>query len=246
MKSENKMDLAIRLLEFISEENKIENAQNYAKSCKELLMEFLVDNTPKQKSSYNLIDYAAKKGGYRPVLEGICYDSKNKTAVATDAMLLVVDRAKYDQDIVDKYKDQLDCNGTVTLDKYGNVISGVYPRYDRVFPAYNESNSSNIHIDVENVQEYIRKCKAYMKMYGCRKADFTCFFKVSDGVRSCWFNANLLLSFLIATDGNITISSEAKPGMYKGEKRDAVIMNVILDFDSEKFMGREEGLVIRY
>ena len=51
---------------------------------------------------------------------------------------------------------------------------------------------------------------------------------------------------MIATDGNITISSEAKPGMYKGEKRDALIMSVILDLDSEKFMGREEGLVIRY
>lgn len=243
MKSENKLQDIISFLGRMQKEQNIDSLHDYCGTVKRLLQEFIVDNTTTPKNSFDIWKYASCDD-FRPVMNGIYYDPNNKCVVATDAHIIVSDKGLYDQSIVDKFSDKLDQNGCVTVDKYGNRIEGNFPRYKRVFVSDDDyANATKHSISVAEMSDYIKRAKAFIKVNQLGK-DKTIYYKVGDA----YFRADYLLLLLIATDGNVAITTiERVSGTdyratWRDDNREILLMPCLVDEDCT--VKNEEGLII--
>lgn len=239
MKSENKLNQVIFKIETLERYQDATTVQNTAKEIKTLLREFIIDNTGSSKTKFNLHNYTDPKD-FHAYTRGICYDTRNKCAVATDAHILVVDTESYDPTIEERFAGQLDKNGCVIVDKYGNVIDEFveYPDYNRVFPTEKErAESKTFQIDIDELNEHIKRNKAYIKT-NIESSASQIIYQVGDA----FYRAELLLSFLIATDGNITVIEKNNNGFFASDNRRAVLMPIVPNMD--KIYRPEEGILL--
>lgn len=246
MKNEKKLTTAIMYTEYVEQAQNLETAQKWAKDIRTMIHEFLTDNTTTgRKGTFNINDYTHPNSDRYHVLSGICYDPATKSAVACDSYLLVVDRAAYDQELVDKFKDDLDVNGRLTLDKYGNRIESTYPNYPSVFPDfYGEIASKEYTIDIDDLQDYIKRCRAFLKMEGYNNNDIKRR-KFIYQIGTAYFEAYRLLSFAIASEGHIRIVSHDRAAFWRSEERDALVMPVCPPAPTE-LMENDLDLMIKY
>ena len=215
-----------------------------AEYIQQLIAEFIVDNEPKKKGTFNIWDYVANDN-LRPVMEGVFHDKEKGYAVATDAHILVADKDLYDNSLADpdEYKQSEPFKGMRPVDKYGNLIEGRYPNWSAVIPT-NQGNHTKHTISLEELDAYIKKCNTYMKLNG-----MTGRYKKSINYNvpgtDCWFDANLMRLFLIASGGEINLSDNKHAGVYWGERRTAVIMPLYVDEKSIKETDMGDGIYLR-
>lgn len=248
MKNETKLNEIISRMNEIKSANNLEYARELAEAAKRTLQEYIIDNSASNKRKFNLYNYTVDDP-IRPIYRGVCYDTVNKCAIATDAHMIVVDNAAYDPTVETRFADQIDAHGRISLDKYGNRIEGVFPsNYRCVFPADELFNKSeHLQIDIDELNAYIKRAKAYMKVNQLRC--HTIRYKVG----GLYFDANMLLSFLIATDGNICNTPPERHAtgcaIWYTEERRCLLMPVYLEDDDllieGKVFGQEEGLLIQ-
>lgn len=183
----------------------------------DLIHEFMIDNEPKKKNAFNIWDWIANDP-LRPVLNGVFHDIENKMAVATNAHILVADADYYDES---KVSGEFQSFGRcMPVDKYGKHIEGRFPEWQKVIPP--QTDEWTLHrVDLQKLNEYIKKCNAYMKLNGMT-GRYTK--QVVYKVGGTWFLADYLRMFAIATDGNVYVKSHDKPAVYWGDKRKALLM----------------------
>ena len=185
-----------------------------------LIQETIVDHTPKPKGKFDLWEYVANDK-LRPVLNGIYHDPINKAAIATDAHVLVVDRASFDENLVDKEKGDEMWKGKRPVDKYGKFIDGRFPSYENCIPKKTEEFEKFM-LDMDEIASLITKHKTWLKLNGYGKSRYipTCIYKIKDS----YFEIHLLYKFLKATSGEINVSAPNKPGVFWSEERKALVM----------------------
>lgn len=186
-----------------------------------LIHEFMIDHEPKKKNTFNIWDWIANDP-LRPVMNGVFHDVENKMAVATNAHILVADAECYDES---KVSGEFQSFGRcMPIDRYGKHIEGRFPNWRAVIPP--QTNEWVLHhIDLKELDEYIKKCNTYMKLNGMT-GRFTkqVVYKVGD----TWFLADYLRMFAIATEGNVYVKSHDKPAVYWGDKRKVLLMPMYL------------------
>lgn len=212
---------------------------NAAEYIQRLIAEFIVDNEPKKKGAFNIWDYAADDD-IRPVLNGVFHDKLKGYAVATDAHILVADKDLYDENLVCTSED---FGGKEPVDKYGKFIEGRYPNWSAVIPT-NQGNHTKHTISLEELDAYIKKCNTYMKLNG-----MTGRYKKSINYNvpgtDCWFDANYMRLFLIASGGEINLSDNKHAGVYWGDKRIAIVMPIYVDEKAVKETDHGDGIYLR-
>ena len=186
-----------------------------------LIHEFMIDIEPKKKNAFNIWDWIANDP-LRPVLNGVFHDVENKMAVATNAHILVADAEYYDES---KVSGEFQSFGRcMPVDKYGKHIEGRFPAWQKVIPPQTEEWTLH-HVDLHELDEYIKKCNTYMKLNGMTgKRAKMAVYKVKD----VWFAADYLRMFIIATEGNVYVKSHDKPAVYWGDKRKVLLMPMYL------------------
>lgn len=188
---------------------------------KRLIHEFMIDHEPTKKNAFNIWDWVANDT-LRPVMNGVFHDVENKMAVATNAHILVADAEYYDES---KVSGEFQSFGRcMPIDKYGNHIEGRFPNWKEVIPQQTDEWVLR-HVDLKELDDYIKKCKAYMKLNGMT-GRFTK--KVVYKVGTTWFLADYLRMFAIATDGNVYVKSHDRPAVYWGDKRTALLMPIYI------------------
>ena len=221
-----------------------EELANAAEYIQRLIAEFIVDNEPKKKGTFNIWDYTAKDD-LRPVMNGVFHDKEKGYAVATDAHILVADKDLYDATLADpvEYKQSEPFLGMRPVDKYGKFIDGRYPNWSAVIPT-NQGNHTKHTISLEELDAYIKKCNTYMKLNGmtgrCKKS-----INYNVPGTDCWFDANFMRLFLIASGGEINLSDKKHAGVYWGERRTAVVMPLYVDEKSVKESDNGDGIYLR-
>jgi hypothetical protein len=182
-----------------------------------LIHEFMIDNEPKKKNAFNIWDWIANDP-LRPVMNGVFHDIENKMAVATNAHILVADADCYDES---KVSGEFQSFGRcMPVDKYGKHIEGRFPEWQKVIPPQTDEWTLH-HVDLQELNEYIKKCNTYMKLNGMTgRYTKQVVYKVGDA----WFLADYLRMFAIATDGNVYVKAHDKPAVYWGDKRKALLM----------------------
>lgn len=195
------------------------------KHVQTLIQETIVDHTPKPKGKFDLWEYVANDE-LRPVLNGIYHDPINKVAAATDAHVLVVDRASFDENLVDKEKGDEMWKGKRPVDKYGKFIDGRFPSYEKVFPE-NIDEYEKFVIDIDEIASLVTQHKAWCKLNGYARYRHTptCIYRIKD----TYFEIHLLHSFLKATGGQISVISPDKAGVYFSDERKALIMPILYE-----------------
>jgi hypothetical protein len=234
MKSEKKLQQAIRQLDWVTTLS-LESQRSCVSEVKRLLHEFMVDNerTPK-KGEFNIWDWVANDE-LRPVMEGVFHDKENKVAVATNAHMLVVDAASYDESKTDSVgfdsgKQKFDR----PINKYGEYIDGRFPNYQAVIPQQTDEWTLH-HVNLQEFDEYIKKCNAYCKMQGWGgKYKPISVYKVGD----VWFHAERLRLMLTATDGDVCVKTPDRPAVYWSSNRTALIMPMLVE--DKKLMQEEK------
>lgn len=202
------------------------------KHVQNLIQETIIDHTPKPKGKFDLWEYVANDN-LRPVLNGIYHDPINKEAAATDAHVLVVDSALFDENLVDKEENKDDklfrCKRPV--DRYGKFIDGRFPNYEKCIPEKTEEFEKFM-LDMDEIASLITKHKAWLKLNGYGKSRYapTCIYKVKDS----YFEIHLLYKFLKATNGEINVSTPNKPGVFWSEERKALVMPMYHEPDKTK------------
>lgn len=216
-----------------------EELANAAEYIQRLIAEFIVDNEPKKKGTFNIWDYVANDD-LRPVMNGVFHDKENGYAVATDAHILVADKDLYDEKLT--YQGT-DFGGQEPVDKYGKFIKGRYPNWKAVIPV-NREGYQTYHISLDDVDAYIKKCNTYMKLNG-----MTGKYKKSINYNvpgtDCWFDANFMRLFLIASGGEINLSDNKHAGVYWSDKRIAVVMPLYMDEKIVKETDHGDGIYLR-
>ena len=212
---------------------------NAASNIQRLIAEFMVDNEPKKKGSFNIWDYV-EKDNLHPTMHGVFHDKEEGYAVATETHVLVADKDLYDESLV--YKGT-DFDGRCSVDKYGKFIDGRFPNWKAVIPSNQGDRTKHI-ISLEDIDAYIKKCNTYMKLNGMTGR---CARRISFNVpgTDCWFDANILRMFLIASGGEINLSDNKHSGVYWGERRTAIVMPIYTDEKSIKEMDCGNGIYIR-
>ena len=163
----------------------------------------MVDNEPApKKGEFNIWDFVSNDP-IRPTMTGVFHDKENKMAVATDAHMLVADRASYDESNVEP-------NGhRWAIDKYGKFIEGMYVTWKSVVPEKEkaiEKGYEHYHVNVKDVDEYIKKCNAYMKLNGYTgKHAKLPVYNVPNS--KLWFLASYFRTFLIASGGDAWLNN---------------------------------------
>ncbi len=210
-----------------------EEIKSLVNEIQRLIEETIIDHTPKPKGKFDLWEYVANDE-LRPVLNGIYHDPIHKVAAATDAHVLVVDSASFDESHVDKREDQegdsiFRCKRPV--DKYGKFIDGHFPNYEKCIPEKTDEHEKFM-LDMDEIASLITKHKAWLKLNGYGKSRYapTCIYKVKDS----YFEIHLLYKFLKATEGEINVSAPNKPGVFWSEKRKALIMPMYHEPDKTK------------
>lgn len=215
-----------------------------AEYIQKLIAEFIVDNEPKKKGTFNIWDYVANDDP-RPVINGVFHDKEKGYAVATDSHILVADKDFYDNSLSDpeKLEQSGPCKGMRPVDKYGKFIDGRYPNWSAVIPT-NQGNYTKYTISLEEVDAYIKKCNTYMKLNGMTgKYKKSIFYNVPG--TDCWFDANLMRLFLIASGGEINLSDNKHAGVYWGDKRIAIVMPLYIDEKTVKETDHGDGIYLR-
>ena len=163
MKSEKKLQDAIYKLELFRQELDCKYTGSIVDEIKRQLHEFMIDNerTPK-KNEFNIWDWTCNDS-LRPVINGIFHDKENKMAVATNAHMLVADADYYDESKVDSVGfDMGKSKHDRPIDKYGKFIDGRFPNWKAVIPQQTDEWVLH-HVDLQELDEYIKKCNAYLK-----------------------------------------------------------------------------------
>ena len=213
-----------------------DDVKSVLKEVKKLIREFMVDNEPVKKGTFNLWDYTATDE-LRLVLNGILHDKEFKFAVATNAHIMVADADSFDESKVDT-GDEFD--GRRPVDRYGKFIDGRFPNWHAIIPEDNDGYTT-CNIPLKEIDEYIKKCNAYMKIEGWTgRSSRNPVYQVPG--TEAWFNAHALRKFLLATGGEINIIDPARAACYWSEKRQAIIMPIL--FNKEWDMG--DGIYLAY
>ena len=237
MKSEKKLQDAIRKLDWMKQA--LEGGASIGvftiDEIKRQLHEFMIDNerTPK-KNEFNIWDWTCNDN-LRPVMNGIFHDKENKMAVATNAHMLVADADYYDESKVDSVGfDMGKSKHDRPIDKYGKFIDGRFPNWKAVIPQQTDEWVLH-HVDLQELDEYIKKCNAYLKMQGWNnKYRPRAVYQVGD----VWFNAEMFRIMLTATNGDVWVTSPSRPATYWGETRTALIMPMLVT--EEKLLQEEK------
>lgn len=252
MKSENKLNQIISSLNLLESYQNSETVQKEVANMKKLLQEFIIDNSKTIKGSFDMQRYVANDG-MRPYLNGVYYDTQNKCAVATDAHIIIVDRPTYDPTIEQRFADQLDANGGITIDKYGKPVERTigmqFPNYNAVFPTDYEFDRAAKHtITADELTDYITRAKAYAKVNNRDLKYCHIYYKIGD----TFFDAKMLLSFVVASDGNVAVhqptgkNSHACCAIWYSDDRKCLLMPCYLDnWDERQLIGMEEGMYIK-
>lgn len=198
------------------------------KHVQTLIQETIVDHTPKPKGKFDLWEYVAHDE-YRPVLGGIFHDPINKVAAATDAHVLVVDSASFDENLVDK--EDSNWKGKRPVDKYGKFIDGRFPNYEKCIPEKTDEHKKFM-VDIDEINSLIAKHKAWCKLNGYSRSRYvpTCLYKVDNS----YFEIHLLHKFLKASGGEINVSTPEKAGVFWSEERKALVMPMYYEPDKTK------------
>jgi hypothetical protein len=249
MKSEKKLQQAIRQLDWMKQA--LECGASIGvftiDEIKRQLHEFMVDNEPTpKKGEFNIWDWTLDDK-LRPVLGGVLHDSDEKVAVATNLHLLVVDSECYDEHKADSVGYQSLCSRQSfkrPIDEYGNFIDGRFPNWEAVIPP--KDGYVKFKVDQKQLNDYIEKCNAYIKMNGLSKSKTYGIYeiKISDE-QSVFFEMNNLRLFLTATDGYIYVKECDRAAMYWSDTRTALIMPMLRPCKNDVLQSAKElGLII--
>ena len=239
MKSEKKLQDAIRKLDWMKQA--LEGGAGIGvftiDEIKRQLHEFMIDNmrTPK-KNEFNIWDWTCNDD-LRPVMNGIFHDKENKMAVATNAHMLVADAGYYDESKVDSVGfDMGKSKYDRPIDKYGNFIDGRFPNWKVVIPQQTDEWVLH-HVDLQELDEYIKKCNAYLKMQGLNnKYKPRAVYQVGD----TWFNAEMFRMMMTATNGDVWVKTPDRPAVYWSDKRTALLMPMLVE-ESELMQEEKEN-----
>ena len=220
----SKLQEAYSLLGIIEDDNSV---SSMVKEIKRHIHEFMVDNEPApKKGEFNIWDYVANDE-LRPVMNGVFHDKESGVAVATDAHILVSDKASYDESNVEPNGHRL------AIDKYGKFIDGIFPRWQSVLTPKEtaiENGYQYHHVDVKDLDKYIKRCNAYMKINGFtgRYAKRPVFNIPNTNV---WFLASWLHKFLTASGGDIFVldNNPARAAFYWSDERNVLLMPMLVN-----------------
>ena len=241
MKSEKKLQDAIRKLDWMKQA--LEGGAGIGvftiDDVKRLLHEFMIDNerTPK-KNEFNIWDWTCNDD-LRPVMNGIFHDKEHKMAVATNAHMLVADADYYDESKVDSVGfDMGKSKYDRPIDKYGNFIDGRFPNWKVVIPQQTDEWVLH-HVDLQELDEYIKKCNAYLKMQGLNnKYKPRAVYQVGD----TWFNAEMFRMMMTATNGDVWVKTPDRPAVYWSDKRTALLMPMLVEESKLMQEEKENGM----
>ena len=241
MKSEKKLQDAIRKLDWMKQA--LEGGAGIGvftiDEIKRQLHEFMIDNerTPK-KNEFNIWDWTCNDD-LRPVMNGIFHDKENKMAVATNAHMLVADADYYDESKVDSVGfDMGKSKYDRPIDKYGNFIDGRFPNWKVVIPQQTDEWVLH-HVDLQELDEYIKKCNAYLKMQGLNnKYKPRAVYQVGD----TWFNAEMFRMMMTATNGDVWVKTPDRPAVYWSDKRTALLMPMLVEESKLMQEEKENGM----
>lgn len=238
MKSEKKLQDAIYKLELFRQELDCKYTGSIVDEIKRQLHEFMIDNerTPK-KNEFNIWDWTCNDS-LRPVMNGIFHDKENKMAVATNAHMLVADADYYDESKVDSVGfDMGKSKHDRPIDKYGKFIDGRFPNWKAVIPQQTDEWVLH-HVDLQELDEYIKKCNAYLKMQGWSKRYIPAVYQVGD----VWFKAEMFRTMLTATNGDVWVNKPDRPAVYWSDKRTALIMPMLVEENKLLQEEKENGM----
>ena len=247
MKSEKKLQDAIRKLDWMKQA--LEGGASIGvftiDEIKRLIHEFMVDNEPTpKKGTFNIWDWTCDDD-LRPVMNGIFHDKENKMAVATNAHLLVADADYYDESRVDPVgfgmgKPKHDR----PINKYGEFIDGRFPNWKAVVPP--KDGYVKFKVDQKQLDDYIKKCNAYLKMNGLSKSRTYGIYEIKiSNEQSVFFEMNNLKLFLTATDGIIYVKEPNRAAMSWSDTRTALIMPMLRPDKNDVLQSAKElGLII--
>ena len=219
----SKLQEAYNLLGIIEDDKSVSPK---VKEIKRYIHEFMVDNEPTPKgNTFNIWDFVANDE-LCPEMNGVFHDKESGMAVATDSHILVTDMASYDESKTDPEGRR------IAIDKYGKPIEGVFPKWQNVLPPKEtalERGYQRYHVDVKDVDAYIKKCNAYMKINGFtgRYAKRPVFNIPNTNIL---FMASYLRKFLIASGGDIFVldNKPNRPAIYWSEERNVLLMPMLI------------------
>lgn len=210
---------------------------------KQLLQEFMVDCEPKKKGKFNIWDFTVKDP-YRPVYEGVFHDKENEVAVATDAHMLVACKESFDESKVDVEGFHIGSESKVItyrpIDKYGKFMNYRFPNWQAVIPP--KDGYLQEHVSLEDLDEYLKKCRTFIKLEGYGRAKPIPLYKVGN----VWLHAEKLRKFIVASDGDIMIKDHARPVVSWGEKRTVLLMPMLVEDKDLLPEALEQGLNMRF
>lgn len=210
---------------------------------KKQLQEFMVDCEPKKKGKFNIWDYTVKDL-YRPVYEGVFHDKENEVAVATDSHMLVACKESYDESKVDVEGFHIGSESKVLtyrpIDKYGKFMNYRFPNWQAVIPP--KDGYLQEHVSLEDLDEYLKKCRTFIKLEGYGKSKPIPLYKVGN----VWLHAEKLRKFVVASDGDIMIKDHARPVVSWGEKRTVLLMPMLVEDNDLLPDALEQGLNMRF
>lgn len=206
---------------------------------KQLIHEFMVDCEPKKKGKFDIWDYTVKDE-CRPVFGGVFHDKESEVAVATDAHMLVACKESYDESKVDVEGFHIGSESKVItyrpIDKYGKFMDYRFPNWKAVIPP--KEGYVQDYVSLEDLDEYLKKFRAFIKLEGYSKRKPTPLYKVGD----VWLHAEKLRKFIVASDGHIMIKDKSRPVVSWGEKRTVLLMPMLVEDKDLLQEALEQGL----
>ena len=199
-----KLEEAYNHLNWIKGENITKSEINAtANYVQQLIQETIIDHQPKpSKKEFNIWDYV-DDNEMRPVLNGVYHNPDRKTAVATDAHILVEDSESFNIELVDT-KDE---------DGYQRKRPNEYEKFT---------------IDINEIAALCTKFKTWCKLekYALKYArNIMCVYKI----QNTYFKIQNLYKFLKATNGEVNIKAHNQAAIYISETRRALIMPVLVE-----------------
>ncbi|MGN0233919.1 MAG: hypothetical protein ACI4B5_05810 [Bacteroidaceae bacterium] len=152
------------------QESPIEKSTREDNDAYDKLLENQGEISGKERPKYRLIDFAAKgkeNVTNRPALTGIYHDGG--FAVSTDGYVLVADKRGYDKN-----------NEGNILDKEGNKIEAIYPKWANILPSQIRPTS----IDPLNMLQFLSGVKAKAKERGIKYADCMVYLNLGGEIRA--------------------------------------------------------------
>lgn len=208
-----------------------------------LIHEFMIDHEPTKKNTFNIWDYTINNP-YKPVYEGVFHDKENEVAVATDTHILVACKESFDESKVDVDGFYIGSESKVItyrpIDKYGKFMNYRFPNWQSVIPP--KDGYLQEHVSLEELDEYLKKCRAFVKLEGYGKGKPIPLYKVGN----VWLHAEKLRKFIVASDGKVMVKSNDRPIVYWGEKRTALLMPMLVEDEDLLPEALEQGLYMKF